>query len=94
MELGGNIELFGVDEFSDNDLIVIKKIVGHFTKHFTETYPSFEGLRVTFDYENGEHVLIADIQLDEEVKQSTCSHKNMYFAIDAVLKSLDEKAEA
>ena len=94
MELGGNIELFGVDEYSDNELVVIKKVVGHFTRYFTETYPSFEGLRVTFDYEDGEFVLTANLQLGDKVVTTTNSHKNKYFAIDAVLKSLETQAEA
>lgn len=93
MELGGNIELFGADECSDNELVVIKKIVGHFAKYFTETYPGFEGLRVTFDVHNAKHVLTASIQLGEEQISSENTHRNLFFALDAALKGVEEKIE-
>ena len=94
MELGGNIELFGADEYEENQLIVIKKLVGHYTKHFTENHPSFEGLRVTFDYHNGKYVLEANVILGEESTSAEATHKNLYFALDGALKQLATKIEA
>lgn len=94
MELGGNIELYGLDEYRENDLIVIKKIVGHFAKHFTEKFPSFEGLVIAFDYEDGMRKVTASVQLGEELYESTQEHKNTYFALDAALKDVMNKTEA
>ncbi|MFT4249855.1 MAG: hypothetical protein ACMXYD_00645 [Candidatus Woesearchaeota archaeon] len=94
MELGGNIELFGADTYDDNQLIIIKKLVGHYTKHFTEEHPSFEGLTVRFDVHNAEYALEAQLLLGEEEIVAQAQHKNIYFALDAVLKALASKIEA
>jgi len=42
IELGGNIKLEGFDQIPKEQLIVLKKIIGHFTKEISDNDPKFK----------------------------------------------------
>lgn len=94
MELGGNIELYGFADDQSADLIVVKKIVGRFTKRITEHHPDFQGLRVTFDEDTSGARVEGQLQLDDDVLESASADSNKYLCLDAVLKDLKDQATA
>lgn len=94
MELGGNIELHGFVEEQEADLIIIKKIVGRFTKRISEHHTDFEGLRITFDEQPSGARVEGQLKLDSDVLEAEDSSSNTYLSLDAVLKGLKDQAAA
>ena len=86
IELGGNIKLIQFEEIEPGLLIVIKKIVGNYTKRFSENLPEFKSIEVTL-----EDVIANRIKVKVEysdVKESTAEDKNLFFALDKALSSI------
>ncbi len=93
MELGGNIELVGFDEEDSSDLIVVKKIVGNFTKHVSERVRGFEGLTITADLDD-KCTVSGELLVGGHTLKASRRDENLYFALDGVLKDLDEASRA
>ena len=93
MEIGGNIELHGFIEDQDADLIIVKKIVGRFTKHLATQHPSFQGLAVVFSGEEAAKQVEVRLELEEVTISASAAAQNKYVALDAALKDLQEKAK-
>lgn len=94
MELGGNIELHGYVEEQEADLVIIKKIVGRFTKRITEHHDDVEGLAIVFSKEEGSQRVQGRLQLGETAISASAIAKNKYVALDETLKGLEAKIEA
>ena len=93
MEIGGNIELDGFIEDQEADLIIVKKIVGRFTKHLTTQYPSFQGLAVVFSGEGAAKQVEVRLELEEATISASAAAQNKYVALDAALKELQVQAK-
>ncbi|MBS3128781.1 hypothetical protein J4410_06585 [Candidatus Woesearchaeota archaeon] len=46
-QLGGNIELAGFQQLDSGSMIILKKIIGNYAKHFSEICENFEKLSLT-----------------------------------------------
>ena len=46
-QLGGNIELSGFQKIDPGSMVILKKIVGNYAKHFSEQCSNFEKLSLT-----------------------------------------------
>lgn len=94
MELGGNIELHGYVEEQEADLVIIKKIVGRFTKRITEHHDDVEGLAVVFSAQEGSQRVEGRLQLGETTLSASSVAKNKYLALDKTLKELEDHIQA
>lgn len=87
MELGGNIELIGFLEVDQNDLVIVKKLVGTYTKDLAGAREDFERLSVTLTQESP-YTLVAAAVVGQDTFSSQQSDKNLHFALDAALKDV------
>lgn len=85
MELGGNIELIGFSEVDPNDLVIIKKIVGNYTKDLADGVDDFERVSVTLASQTPFEVVCAAVVGSETFSAKT-KDANLYFALDACFK--------
>jgi ribosome-associated translation inhibitor RaiA len=96
LELGGNIELAGFSNLDGGSMVVVKKIVGNYAKKFSEITTNFEKLSVTMKpvhkTEKSEiHELHAKLIADGKPVTSEISDRNLFFALDKVLKKIENE---
>jgi ribosome-associated translation inhibitor RaiA len=93
MELGGNIMLSGFSDFDRAELGIVKKMVGAYARKFTDSFGVNE-LKITLkpvhQIENSEkfEIKAAAIKDGKPITSETVD-KNVYFAIDSVLKKVE-----
>ncbi|MFH1592613.1 MAG: hypothetical protein ABIB47_04580 [Candidatus Woesearchaeota archaeon] len=83
IELGGNIKLINFDEVEPALLIVIKKVVGNYTKKISESIDDFKSIEVSLENKkkNKIHVKVEG----SDVKEADAEDKNLFFALDRAL---------
>ena len=86
IELGGNITLINFDHIDRNLLIVIKKIVGNYTKKFSESFDDFKSIEVTLE-DNEENKIKVKVDATQ-VKETEAHDKNLFFALDKALGAI------
>ena len=47
LQLGGNIDLSGFREVDSGSMVILKKIIGNYAKHFSEICDNFQSLSLT-----------------------------------------------
>jgi len=86
IELGGNINLENFEEVEKGQLIVIKKVVGNYTKKISEKVKDFNKITVTLAKDSKYKI---EISLEaEENKKSEAENPNLFFALDQALAKL------
>ncbi len=98
VSLGGNIELSGFREVEKINNVVINKIVGNYARKFTDGCENFQKLQLQLktihDTGNSKKVeLHAKLTDNGKVHASQVVDRNLYFALDAVLKKLKSAVE-
>ena len=94
MSLGGNIELSGFHEIDGSTMIVVKKIVGNYTKKLSERVKNFEKLKLTMkpvhEREKSEvYELHANLFCGGKPYTASMADRNLFFALDKVLKKIE-----
>jgi hypothetical protein len=87
--LGGGIELIGFKDIDHGVFIVIKKIVGSYTRIFSDKHKDFEKLILINDGKE----MKAELKLKKKSFDAKSKIDNMFIALDAVLKELENKAK-
>lgn len=91
MELGEHIELIDFSE-EPAEIIIIKKIVGNHVKHLTERISGFERLTLTHKSVSAtKHEVHGKLVLDNVEYFAENADHNLFFALDACLKKLDNQ---
>lgn len=88
MELGGNIELKGFLEVDSADLIIIKKIVGNYTKDLADAHDDFESITVALTAQSAPFTVVSAAVMGGSPVSSEQTDNNLYFALDASLKQV------
>ena len=93
-DLGGNIQLSGFREISPGEMVVVKKIVGSYARKFSDAIDGYEGLNVHLKQvhktESSEKYEIhAKLVYKGKTKTSESEERNLFMALDAVLKKLE-----
>ncbi len=86
IELGGNIKLINFEELEPALLIVVKKMVGNYTKKISETLKDFKSIEVTLNKEESNKIEVK-VEADK-IHQSEAKDKNLFFALDAALNQI------
>ena len=95
LKLGGNIVLSGFTEFDRAELSIIKKLVGAYARKFSEEF-GVEELKITLkpvhQIEKSEkfEIRAAAFKSGKPINSDT-TDKNVYFAVDSVLKKIEEQ---
>lgn len=93
LQLGGNIELVGFKQVSLADVVVVKKLVGHYTRKIQESCKNFEKITVILKEihkveNNSKHEIHVKVQDAGAMYSAEVVDKNMYVALDSVLKKI------
>ena len=91
--LGGNIQLSGFRDIDGSSMVVLKKIIGNHTRRISELTKRMESLHITLksvhEREKSEkyevHAKVVD---DGKVRASEATDRNLFVAVDDVLKKL------
>ena len=96
--LGGNITLVGFKAVDRADLVVVKKIVGSYTRKLSDTIPEFESITVTLklvhhkEEGNPKYELHAKAVVRGKLIASEVTERNLFVGLDDVLKKVLEMA--
>jgi len=98
LELGGNISLAGFKDVDKAQLIVVKKIVGQYAKRFSEICERFEKLSITMKpvhkTEKSEIFELHAKAMDNGKQYvAQISDRNLFFALDKVLKKVENEIQ-
>lgn len=93
LSLGGNIELVGFKQVSMSEVVVVKKLVGSYTRKIQESCKNFQGITVLLkeihkienSSKNEIHVKAID---DGKAFTSEVVDKNVFVALDSALKKV------
>lgn len=91
MELGGNITLVGFSEREFAEIIVIKKIVGQYARRLHDAVPGFQHLTLSLKEihgDHGKHELHARVDVSGTPYVAEVIDRNLFIALDAVLKKV------
>lgn len=92
--LGGNIELSGFRDMEPGELIVLKKIVGHYAEKFSKMCEKFEKLHVlkknVHKQEHSQKFEIhGKLMEDGKIHSTDATDFNLFVALDEVMKNLE-----
>jgi hypothetical protein len=94
MELGGNIVLTGFSERDFTELIVVKKMVGQYTRKMSDTIPDFEGISITLkDVHQGQDKvdIVTKVMLKGEEFAAESVGYNIFVVLDESLKRVQQQ---
>ncbi|MBT3690865.1 hypothetical protein HOG16_01315 [Candidatus Woesearchaeota archaeon] len=83
IELGGNINLENFEDVDRGLLIVIKKVVGNYTKKISEKEKDFKKITVTL-VKDSKYKIKVELETSE-TKKSESENPNLFFALDRSL---------
>jgi hypothetical protein len=93
-ELGGNITLVGFKAIERAELVVVKKIVGSYTRKLSDTVSGFEGITVNLklvhrsEEGNPKYELHAKAIINGSPMATEVVDRNLFVGLDDVLKKL------
>jgi ribosome-associated translation inhibitor RaiA len=95
VELGGNIELKGFAHLDRGSMVIAKKIIGNYAKRFSDKHKDFSKLslsvKAVHEREKSEkYELHAKLLLGGKTETAEITDRNLFYAIDKVLKKLDK----
>ena len=98
IELGGNIELSGFGKIEPANLVVIKKVVGSYSRKFFEAIEKFEKLAVTLKTvhkreKSEKYEVHARVIAQGKTYVSEITDFNLFFALDKVLKKVESEMQ-
>ena len=84
LTLGGGIELIGFMVVDLPSMVIVKKMVGSYTRKISDKNDKFEKLIIKT--ENSGKKMIAELIIDGKTKKSEAEAENVFVALDKVLK--------
>ena len=88
IELGGNINLENFEEIEPGQLIVIRKVVGNYTKKISEKHKDFKKITVSIVPETKYKIKVT-LELSE-TKEAEAENPNLFFALDQALVKVSQ----
>jgi ribosome-associated translation inhibitor RaiA len=93
VSLGGNIELVGFKQVSMADVVVVKKLVGHYTRKIQEHSQNFEKVQISLKEihkidNNAKHEIHVKAIDAGKAFSSEVVDKNIFIALDEALKKV------
>ncbi|MBL7056074.1 hypothetical protein ISS07_04135 [Candidatus Woesearchaeota archaeon] len=94
LELGGSIQLSGFKSVDSASMVILKKIVGSYTRKFADHSSDFQGVSVTMkpvhETEKSEKYEIhAKLMIAGKPHTSEVTERNLFTAIDGALKKIE-----
>ena len=94
IELGGNIKLKGFTELDAATLIVVKKIVGNYTKRLSTNHPDFDELLLELNQpEDKTFNINANFSKKSGNIAAEADGANVFFALSRALEGINSKPQ-
>ena len=91
IKLGGNIELTGFSELDGGSMIILKKIVGSYSRKFSDSLKDFEKLALELNEQGNELEINAKLVVGGKETSVNAKDKNLFVALDNAFKELEKK---
>lgn len=93
LNLGGNIQLVGFKQVSMSEVVVVKKIVGGYTRKIQESCKNFQSITVMLKEihkidNNAKNEIHVKVLEDGKSFHSEVVDKNLFVALDSTLKKV------
>ena len=88
IELGGNITLEGFENLEPGALVIVKKVVGNYTKKISNNILNFERILISLDKDDLNNVKVK-LHKNGEVVMEEGSDSNLFFALDKALSKFN-----
>ncbi len=92
IKLGGSIELKGFSEIDGGSMIILKKIIGSYSRKFSDNLDGFESLSIELNQQGEESEVTGTVVVSGKEKTAKIVDKNLFVAIDKVLKEIEKEA--
>ncbi len=94
IELGGNITLVGFKDVDPGSMLILKKIVGNYTRKLSDKIDGFESLELNrkeiHKTEGSEkHEIKAKVVAKGKLYNAQSTDRNLFIAVDNVLKKIE-----
>lgn len=86
IELGGSIKLINFEGLEPALLIVIKKLVGNYTRKISESLTDFKSIDITLSNKEKNEIAVK-VEADKTY-ESEAKDKNLFFALDKALGAI------
>lgn len=94
LELGGNINLSGFGAVEPGQMVVIKKIVGNFTKKISEEFDNFEKILISLEGADKKGTKMKSLLvIGGKEFQGEVNNPNLFFALNDVLEEVAGKVK-
>ena len=90
VKLGGNIELMGFKDLDGGSRVILKKIVGNYTRKFLDNVQGFEKLLLNLARKDDLFELQVQAIVNGQAHESSLADKNLFFALDSVPKNIEK----
>jgi ribosome-associated translation inhibitor RaiA len=87
IQLGGNIDLGGFKDVDRAEMVVVRKIVGHYAKIMSEKKTGFSKLKVGMSKEGNDFKIDAEMTADKAYTGEETGN-NLFIVLDAALKKI------
>lgn len=98
IELGNSIKLTGFKEIDPGSMVILKKMIGNFVRHATDSYEGFEQLHMTLkevhaseDGKSKKFQIAAKVLLGGKDYHSEVTGLNIFVTVDDVLKKIEHQ---
>ncbi|MBS3146233.1 hypothetical protein J4471_00900 [Candidatus Woesearchaeota archaeon] len=89
IELGGNITLEGFENLEPGALIIVKKVVGNYTKKISNNISNFEKILICLNKLDFNHHVQVKLQSNGEIDIQEAADSNLFFALDKALSKFN-----
>ena len=87
IELSGNIKLINFDSIEPALLIVVKKVVGNYTRKISEAYNDFKSIEVSIEDAELNKIRVR-VEVSETIIEKEAHDENLFFALDKALAAV------
>jgi hypothetical protein len=98
MELGGKISLSGFKEVKPAEMVVAKKLIGSYARKFSDSLENYESLHLYLKAVHKtpgseKYEIHGKLLFGGKLKVSEVIDRNLFIALDSVLKHLEHLSE-
>jgi hypothetical protein len=92
--LGEHIELSGFKIIDHASMIIVRKLVGNYTRKFIDNVSGFSKLKITLKEVHNtdksvKYELHGNAIINTQVESTEATDRNLFYALDTVLKKLE-----
>ncbi|MBR9675458.1 hypothetical protein GOV05_00425 [Candidatus Woesearchaeota archaeon] len=88
IQLGEKIVLGGFSEVDGASMIILKKIIGNYTRRLIESNPGFEKIEISLDQKKTGFETMISLTIKKEAKEYANKDKNLFVSIDGAFKKI------